>query len=159
VHELGINSPGVLQLRKEGDLEADSIGRTRERNRARRGEEEGVLTCGATASATRREGNAARARAAGPATGLAGLGPRQGNGGREDGRTRGRQAGRGRGWLPTELGRKPKERRIPFSFFLFKYFKAFLNYFESSFEFKSNHSIQKFKYNSMSAQTCFYPYI
>jgi hypothetical protein len=41
VRELGINSPGVLQLRKEGDLEADSIGRTRERNRARRGEEEG----------------------------------------------------------------------------------------------------------------------
>jgi hypothetical protein len=41
VHELGINSPGVLQLRKEGDLEADSIGRTRERNRARRGEKEG----------------------------------------------------------------------------------------------------------------------
>jgi hypothetical protein len=40
VRELGINSPGVLQLRK-GDLEADSIGRTRERNRARHGEEEG----------------------------------------------------------------------------------------------------------------------
>jgi hypothetical protein len=40
VRELGINSSGVLQLRK-GDLEADSIGRTRERNQAQRGEKEG----------------------------------------------------------------------------------------------------------------------
>jgi hypothetical protein len=46
-----------------------------------------------------------------------------------------------------------------FFFFLFKYFKAFSNDFESYFEFESNHSLQKFKSNSMSAQTCFYPYI
>jgi hypothetical protein len=38
---LDLYSPKTLQLRKEGDLEADSIGKMRGRNRARRGEEGG----------------------------------------------------------------------------------------------------------------------
>jgi hypothetical protein len=46
-----------------------------------------------------------------------------------------------------------------FFFFLFKYYKAFSNDFESKFEFKSNHSSQKFKCNIMNAQSCFYTYI
>jgi hypothetical protein len=63
---------------------------------------------------------------------------------------------RGRVGLP---GRKRGREVNSFFFFLFKYFKSFSNYFESSFEFESNHSSQKFKCNSMSAQTCFYSYI
>jgi hypothetical protein len=76
---------------------------------------------------------------------------------KETGRARGRQAGANGGLL----GRKPKAEREKKSlfFFLFKYFKVFSNYFESSFEFESNHSIQKFKCNSMNAQICSYPYI
>jgi hypothetical protein len=38
----GIYSPKTLQVRKEEDFEADSIGRSNERNRAQRGEEEGA---------------------------------------------------------------------------------------------------------------------
>jgi hypothetical protein len=56
-------------------------------------------------------------------------------------------------------GPKAEREKNSLFFFLFKYFKAFSNYFESSFEFESNHSIQKFKCNSMNAQTCSYPYI
>jgi hypothetical protein len=63
---------------------------------------------------------------------------------------------RGRIGLPGQkLGREVKL----FFFFLFKYFKAFSIDFESYLEFESNHSNQKFKFNSMSVQTCFYPYI
>jgi hypothetical protein len=66
----------------------------------------------------------------------------------------------GRGERVGLPGRKQgREVKLLFLFFLFKYFKAFSNYFKSSFEFESNHSNQKFKCNSMSAQTCFYPYI
>jgi hypothetical protein len=56
-------------------------------------------------------------------------------------------------------GRKRGGEVNSFFFFLFNYFKAFSNDFESYFEFESNHSSQKFKCNIMSAQTCFYPYI
>jgi hypothetical protein len=56
-------------------------------------------------------------------------------------------------------GPKARRNEIFFFFFLFKYYKAFLNNFESKFKFESNHSLQKFKCNSMSAPTCFYPYI
>jgi hypothetical protein len=56
-------------------------------------------------------------------------------------------------------GPKARRKEIFFFFFLFKYYKAFPNNFESKFEFESNHSLQKFKCNSMSAQTCFYSYI
>jgi hypothetical protein len=35
-----------------------------------------------------------------------------------------------------------RKRENSLFFFFFKYFKAFSNYFESSFEFESNHSIQ-----------------
>jgi hypothetical protein len=54
---------------------------------------------------------------------------------------------------------KSKKKGIFLFFFLFNYFKAFSNDFGIKFEFESNHSNQKFKCNSMSAQTCFYPYI
>jgi hypothetical protein len=57
------------------------------------------------------------------------------------------------------IGRKPGKRIKFLFFFLFNYFKTFSNGFESYFEFESNHSIQKFQCNSMSAQTYFYPYI
>jgi hypothetical protein len=43
MRELGINSPRVLQVRKEGLGGKDSVGGTGERNRTRRGEEEGVV--------------------------------------------------------------------------------------------------------------------
>jgi hypothetical protein len=78
---------------------------------------------------------------------------------RGDGHARGSKRAAGDGGLLGFIGQKARERMKLFFFFLFKYFKAFSNYFESSFEFESNHSIQKFKCNSMSAQTCFYPYI
>jgi hypothetical protein len=76
-----------------------------------------------------------------------------------DGHARGSKRATGDGGLLGFTGRKARERMKLFFFFLFKYFKAFSNDFESSFEFESNHSIQKFKCNSISAQTCFYPYI
>jgi hypothetical protein len=67
----------------------------------------------------------------------------------------------GKGERASWWAARPKaEKRSKFLFFfLFKYFKAFLNDFKSYFEFESNQSIQKFKCNSMSTQTCFYPYI
>jgi hypothetical protein len=74
----------------------------------------------------------------------------------------GRQAARGReqpgrGW-EKGLGRKLRREIKILFFFLFTYFKPFSNDFESYFEFELNHSIQKFKCNNMSAQTCSYPY-
>jgi hypothetical protein len=78
---------------------------------------------------------------------------RAGASGRGDGGLRARDGPLG--FIGRKLGRRIKS----LFFFLFKYFKAFSNDFESSFEFESNHSIQKFKCNNMSAQTCFYPYI
>jgi hypothetical protein len=62
----------------------------------------------------------------------------------------------GKDWA---AGPKARKRSKFLFFFLFNYFKVFSNDFESYFEFESNHSNQKFKYNSMSAQTCIYPYI
>jgi hypothetical protein len=70
--------------------------------------------------------------------------------------TRAWEAGGSERWA---AGPKAEREKNSLFFFLFKYFKAFSNYFESSFEFESNHSIQKFKCNSMNAQTCSYPYI
>jgi hypothetical protein len=58
---LSLYSPKTLQLRKEGDLEADSIVRTRERNRARRGEEGGPDWWTRSVSDTQRRQAAARA--------------------------------------------------------------------------------------------------
>jgi hypothetical protein len=57
-------------------------------------------------------------------------------------------------WAETE------GERNSLSFFSFPNFQSnFLKDFESSFEFDSNHSIQKFRCSSMNAQSCFYPYI
>jgi hypothetical protein len=59
----------------------------------------------------------------------------------------------------AELGQKPNRIGFP-SLFIFQIFQShFPKDFESSFEFESNHSIQKFKCSSMNAQSCFYPYI
>jgi hypothetical protein len=85
-----------------------------------------ALSGGVTVSATRREKEtaaAARARA-----GLAGLGPRRGNGERP---TRGEASGRGDGGLRAKdgllgfTGQKPGRRMKFLFFFLFKYFKHF----------------------------------
>jgi hypothetical protein len=91
---------------------------------------------------------------------LAGLGP-SGMRGKENGpRAAGRdlvgprETALGLSWAKSRQGRK-----ILF-FFLFQFFQSiFQKDFESSFEFDSNHSIQKFKCSSMNAQSCFYPYI
>jgi hypothetical protein len=74
----------------------------------------------------------------------------------EERRARGSKQAAGKDWA---AGPKARKRSKFLFFFLFNYFKAFSNDFESYFEFESNHSNQKFKCNSMSAQTCFYPYI
>jgi hypothetical protein len=67
----------------------------------------------------------------------------------------------GEGGRGEEMGcrAESEEKGIFFFFFLFNYFKAFSNDFGIKFEFESNHSNQKFKCNSMSAQTYFYSYI
>jgi hypothetical protein len=106
---------------------------------------------------------------AGPAA-LAGLSPRR-DAGRENGsravtdllpvrpkrrRERGSKQAAGKDWAARPKARKRSKFLF---FFLFNYFKTFSNNFKSYFEFESNHSNQKFKCNSMSAQTCFYPYI
>jgi hypothetical protein len=112
--------------------------------------------------ARERKVNAALARFAGPA---AGFGPRRdatralGDGPR----------GRGSGGeleqaAVKKLGFRAENEEMKififfFFFFLFKYYKAFSNDFESKFKFKSNHSSQIFKCNSMNAQSCFYTYI
>jgi hypothetical protein len=108
-----------------------------------------ALTSGTMLSVTRREGNRDSANwAINWARPKAERGERVARAGASGPRVRIGLPGR-------KLGREMKL----LLFFLFKYFKAFSNDFESSFEFESNHSIQKFKCNSMSAQTCFYPYI
>jgi hypothetical protein len=67
----------------------------------------------------------------------------------------------GEGGRGEEMGcrAESEEKGNFFFFFLFNYFKAFSNDFGIKFEFESNHSSQKFKCNSMSAQACFYSYI
>jgi hypothetical protein len=59
----------------------------------------------------------------------------------------------------AELGRKLKERKILFSFSfsnISKYFQIILNPF---LNLNQTTQYKIFKCNSMSAQTCFYPYI
>jgi hypothetical protein len=51
----GIYSPKALQIRKEEDLKADSIGRSKEGNQARRGEEDGPDVWARIASQRERE--------------------------------------------------------------------------------------------------------
>jgi hypothetical protein len=58
--------------------------------------------------------------------------------------------------LRREAAQEQRENKKSFSQF-FKF--LFQKIFKSKFKFKSNHSSQKFKCNSMSAQTCFYSYI
>jgi hypothetical protein len=94
-----------------------------------------------------RERKARRALARARPLALAGLGPSGEAGKKETGRTRGRQAGASGGLL----GQKPKERKFSFSFsfsYISKHFQIILN---PLLNLKSNHSIQKFKCNSMSA--------
>jgi hypothetical protein len=102
---------------------------------------------------------------------MAGLGPKreaEGGKGKWVARGEGRRGARcwAGSWTAQEreaLGlswaKNRKGRKILF-FFPFPIFQShFLKDFESSFEFNSNHSIQKFKCSSMNAQSCFYPYI
>jgi hypothetical protein len=152
VRELVFIARGLLQVRKEGIWETDSIGGSKGKKSVTGVEKKKTaLTSGTTVSATRSEERKALCALA--RTGLlarAGLGPRGEAGERH---TRAGASGpRGRIGLPgRKLGREVKL----FFFFLFKYFKAFSIDFDSYFEFESNHSNQKFKCNSMSAQTCF----
>jgi hypothetical protein len=75
------------------------------------------------------------------------------------GRALERRAGRCRLQAGPTLGRKPQGEKKSFSFSFLIFQSIFQIYFEFPFEFYSNHSIQNFKYSSMNAQTCSYPYI
>jgi hypothetical protein len=117
-----------------------------------------ALTGGPAMSATAERKTRQRARASLLGQRPDSLGSAQGGEteGKESG-PRAREKGERASWWAA--GPKAKKRSKFLFFFLFKYFKEFSNDFESYFEFESNHSIQKFKCNSMSAQTCSYPYI
>jgi hypothetical protein len=119
----------------------------KEKIRRRLGEEEDGLTRGALLSATpqRRKALPLASWASGRVRPKAGNDARAGVTGRGE-----------------EVGYRPESEKKGNFLFLFSFSnitKHFQNNFESKFEFESNHSLQKFKCNNMSAQTCFYPYI
>jgi hypothetical protein len=111
---------------------------------------EARLTGGVDRSATHGVGGKRGARELGLRR-FAGLGP-SGKQGREAGRARERR----RGALSGCCWARPNPiREMKILFFFFSNFsKHFQINFEFPFEFESNHSSQKFKCNSMSAQTC-----
>jgi hypothetical protein len=80
--------------------------------------------------------------------------------GSEDG-PRAREVGgpRAIGGCWAELGRKPKERKIPFSFSFSNISKHFQIILNPLLNLNQTTQYKIFKYNSMSAQTYFYPYI
>jgi hypothetical protein len=136
-------------------MAADSIGRSKEGNPAGVLRRKVALTGGPTVSVTREEDRRQRVRELGQRCSLGSAQAGRGEAG--DGPRARRQTGHGEGGLPTELGRKlGREMKLLF-FFLFKYFKVFSNYFESSFEFKSNHSIQNIQMQQHECTNMFLP--
>jgi hypothetical protein len=137
----------------------DSVGGSKERNPTRRGEEEGAPDMrGHGVSDT--QGRKTRCARVCQAAGACWARPKRGNGVKGNG-PRGWEAGgpRAIGGCWAELGRKPKERKILFSFFFSNISKHFQIILNPLLNLNQTTHYKIFKCNSMSAQTCSYPYI
>jgi hypothetical protein len=157
MRELRINSPGVLQVRKEEIEVEDLVGRTRKEIGRGVEKKKAALTSGTTVSTTRREtGGSAHANWA-----ISWARPKAGKREkRKTGHVRGRQAGHRRG-LGCRLSwaENREEKIIPFSFFFSNISKLFQIILNPLLNLNQTTQYKISKCNSMSAQTCSYPYI